>query len=441
LVVNTTPDTRVHARQARTLLARLRRVEVLAVIVFVVAFLYRFNGLGGSLAGFDGDHFIYYLAAKQVAHGERPLRDFADAGLQGAWPALTYELPALAQKWGAETLLAEAVFVVGAIAIALTVLFVTAVRLAGPLPAVVVTLATLFTATKLYGYSKVLVFAVAAALFVRYVRRPTTWSVVGLAVWSAVAFLFRHDYLVYLGPPTAVLVLLASSEWRRSVARLLMYAAVLGTLLAGPLYSIQHFVGLRSYVETNLAITQSERTRTNLGWPQFKPADGVAEFFADEKTSAAWLYYLCLAIPPLAVVALLWAPAPSTLDARQRAAAIISLAILAVLLHRFLLRGNLGARIGDLGAPVAILAAWLATTFRTAPVPLKVVARIVTAFVLVTATLAIGSIGSVWHELDTTGFRDSFKKIGRRVYAVSTELGALPPPAGTVSPDGPNVSD
>jgi hypothetical protein len=120
---------------------------------------------------------------------------------------------------------------------------------------------------------------------------------------------------------------------------------------------------------------------------------------------------------------------------------IVSLAVLAVLLNKFLLRGNLGARIGDLGAPVAILAAWLATTFHEVPLPAKIVARTATAFVLVTATLAIGSIGSVWHELDTTGFRDSLKKIGRRVYAVSVELGGLPPPAGGVSPEGPNVAD
>jgi len=47
----------------------------------------------------------------------------------------------------------------------------------------------------------------------------------------------------------------------------------------------------------------------------------------------------------------------------------------------------------------------------------------------------------VWHELDTTGFRDSVKKIVRRVGAVSSQLRALPPAAGTVSPDGPTVAD
>ena len=74
----------------------------------------------GSLSGFDGDHFIYFLGATSVARGERPLRDFVDAGFQGAWPALTCELSALAQWLGGETLLSEAVLCVGAIALSAT---------------------------------------------------------------------------------------------------------------------------------------------------------------------------------------------------------------------------------------------------------------------------------------------------------------------------------
>jgi hypothetical protein len=438
--VVTIADARVRGRLERTL-TWLRRVDVLAVIVFVVVFLYRFNGLGGALGGFDGDHFIYYLGARQVAHGEQPLRDFSDAGLQGAWPALTYDLPALAQKIGGETLLPEAVFVVGAIAIALTVLFVTAARLAGPLPAFAVTIATLLTATKLYGYSKVVVFAVAAALFLHYVRRPTRSALVWLAVWSAVAFLFRHDYLVYLAPAVGVLIVLAASSWRPAVARLCAYGALVTILVAGPLYSIQHYVGLRTYADTNWEIVQSEQRRTQLRWPTFTANSSITGFVEDEENAEAFLYYLCLSIPPLAVLALWWAPRPRDLEVQTRGALIISLAVLAFLLNRYLLRGNLSARIGDLGAPIAILVAWLTTTCRDSPTIVKVLARTVTAVVLVTATLAISTIGSVWHELDTTGFRDSVKKVVRRVGAVSSQLRALPPPAGSVSPDGPTVAD
>ena len=43
---------------------------------------------------------------------------------------------------------------------------------------------------------------------------------------------------------------------------------------------------------------------------------------------------------------------------------IASLAVLALILDRFFLRNNFGARFGDLGAPVAILAAWLPSRFQ-----------------------------------------------------------------------------
>jgi hypothetical protein len=247
---------------------------MIAAALFVAVFLYRFNALGGALGGFDGDHFIYYLGAKAVAHGERPLRDFSDAGLQGAWPALTYELPALAQRLGGETLLPEAVFVVGALALAIAVLFVTAADLASTPAALIVAVLTMFSATKLYGYSKVLVFAVAVALFVTYVRRPSTARTIGLGIWSVVAFLFRHDFLVYLAVSVMVLIVaLGGSAWRETFKRFIIYAATVGLLLAAPIYSIQHYVGVGSYLESNRALVAQESNRTtnrsSSRWPAF----------------------------------------------------------------------------------------------------------------------------------------------------------------------------
>ena len=142
----------------------------------------------------------------------------------GAWPALTYELPALAQRVLGETFFAEAVFTVGLLAFALALTARTATELSGRASAVIVTIATLFASTKLYGYSKVLVFAVAAALFLRYVRQPTRARAAQLGAWSAVAFLFRHDFLIYLAPPVAILMLLGTPRWREAFDRLLVYA-------------------------------------------------------------------------------------------------------------------------------------------------------------------------------------------------------------------------
>jgi len=413
---------------------------IAAALVLVVSFLYRFNGLGGALGGFDGDHFIYYLGAKAVAHGERPLRDFTDAGLMGAWPALSYELPALAQRLGGETLLAEAVFVVGAVAVSLTVLFLTAAEVGGTTSAVIVTIATLFTATKLYGYTKVLVFAVAAALFLRYARQPTRSRAVQLAIWAAVAFLFRHDYLVYLAPCSAVLIVLSGERWRDAADRLIVCGATVALLLAAPLYSIQRYVGIGAYLDSNRALVAQEANRTAFRWPRFSVPDQGA-FFADEGNAVAWLYYASVAIPVLALVSLVGSPRAPGLDARQTRALVISLAVLALLLDRFFLRNNLGARFGDLGAPVAVLAAWLPARVRESAPRVRWSMRAAMAMALVPTLLALSTTGSVRHELDTTGLSDSAKKIGRRFVAVIADLGAVPLRADAPVEAEPNAAE
>ena len=404
--------------------------------------MYRFNALGGALGGFDGDHFIYYLGANAVAHGERPLRDFADAGVMGAWPALTYELPALARRAMGETFLAEAVLTVGLLAFALALTARTAEQLSGKASAVVVVIATLFASTKLYGYSKVLVFAVAAALFVRYVRTPTRARAVHLAVWSAVAFLFRHDFLIYLVPPVTILILLASTRWREAFDRLLIYGGTVAVLLIGPVYWIQHYVGIGSYLETARALVAQEANRTTFRWPQFGPANGsIWSFLAEEGNALAWLYDLSVAIPIVALLFLAGSPRARSLDARQTRAVIASLAVLALILDRFLLRNNFGARFGDLGAPIAILAAWLPSRFQDGAPWRRGLTWTMTALVLVPTMMALSTTGSVWHELDTTGLSDSAKKIGRRLVAVTNDLRALPPPATAAVDQEPNAAE
>ena len=397
--------------------------------------------MGGSLGGFDGDHFMYYLGAKAVSHGERTLRDFADAGLQGAWPALTYELPALAQRWGGDGLLSEAVFVTALLALSLVVLFVTAAGLTGSFSALVVTVLTLFASTKLYAYPKVLVFSVAVALFLRYARNPTGRHVALLAMWSAVAFLFRHDFLVYLAASATSLVVALGSP-RRTVRHLVMYGAVLTLLLAGPLYSVHRYVGLNSYLETSMELSAREAGRTNAGWPRFESTDSDAlGFIQNEENAEAWLYYLTFAIPWLALFALVGSPHSAQLDARQTRALIVSLVVLAVLLHWFLLRNNLAGRLGDLGAPVAILVAWLAVRLRGASLSTRLVAWTVNVPILVVTVLALSATGGVWHELDTTGLRDSAQKVGRRFLTVTTDLGALPREDGAPLDPEPNAAE
>ncbi|MGH9256185.1 MAG: hypothetical protein ACRD3C_16630, partial [Vicinamibacterales bacterium] len=100
-----------------------------AACVACVAFAYRFNTLGGTLAGFDNDHFAHLMRTEMLLHAEQPLRDFADAELRGAWPALSYAVPAWAQQLGGRTLLSEAYLTIGALALAYALVFLCALDL------------------------------------------------------------------------------------------------------------------------------------------------------------------------------------------------------------------------------------------------------------------------------------------------------------------------
>jgi hypothetical protein len=298
----------------------------------------------------------------------------------------------------------------------------------------------LFASTKLYGYSKVLVFAVVAALFVRFVREPSRARAAQIGGWCAVAFLFRHDHLVYLVVPVVVLMMVGTPRWRDAIDRLAVCALTVVVLLALPIYSIHHYVGLGSYVETARSLVSQEAERTTFHWPHFSPAPGgFSAFLSTEGNAIAFLYDLSVAIPIVALLALIGSPRAKGLDSRQTRAVIASLAVLALLLDRFFLRNNLGARFGDLGAPVVILAAWLPWRFAEGAPWRRGAVWTVAAIVLVLTLQALDTTGSVWRELDTTGLSDSVKKIGRRVVAVTSDLGAWPRPED-VPPDAePNI--
>jgi hypothetical protein len=177
---------------------RSRRIVlcVVAVLLFGWVFLYRFNTLGGAFGGFDDDHFLYFALAKQVQAGEQPLRDFQDA-MHGAWPSLTYEFSAAAQRYLGDSLRSEAILTVTGVALGAVVAFLAGSALA-PWPwALAMALLSALMSPKLYGYPKVLVTAVASLIIVGCRGLPTWRRVSVMSLWTAAAFLFRHDYGVY----------------------------------------------------------------------------------------------------------------------------------------------------------------------------------------------------------------------------------------------------
>jgi len=170
-----------------------------AVAVSGVAFLYRFNSLEGSLGGFTNDHFPQLMRADMLLRGEQPLRDFADAEMRGAWPALSYAVPAWAQQLGGRTLLPEAYVTTGALALAAALVFLLAIDLAKRWPvALLATALVIAIEPRLYNYPKVLMLAFGALAIRSVTLNPTALRLWLAAVTTAVATLFRHDIGVYV---------------------------------------------------------------------------------------------------------------------------------------------------------------------------------------------------------------------------------------------------
>jgi hypothetical protein len=148
--------------------------------------------------------------------------------------------------------------------------------------------------------------------------------------------------------------------------------------------------------------------------------------------AVAWLYYLCLLVPAAAVGAMcLTKPRLPALDVATSRAVLITLTLYAGLLNHFLLRGNLAARFGDLGAPVAVIAAWLLSQAPPARTP-RLLWRAALVLVGITAALAMNTSGSVWQELATSRLRPNPMAAVPRVVQVSSELGQTPPPRVTM---------
>jgi hypothetical protein len=334
-----------------------------AILLFAWVFLYRFNTLGGAFGGFDNDHFLHFVHAKQVQAGGQPIRDFLDAGLQGARPSLTYELSAAAQRYFGDNLRSEAWLTVGGVALGAAVAFV-AGSLIAPWPwALVTAWLSAIVSPKLYSYPKVLVVSVASLLIVSYPASPT-WTRVGLmAAWTAIAFLFRNDLAVYCAVGfLAVIVLSARTAWRPRLSRAAGFVVITAVLLGPSLWWIQRYRGLTEYVRNGLEMSRNESDRTRIGWPGLVLSDGLSR----DENLEAWLYYAFLSVPVLAVVAVAYratrapaefADAPTAIH--ESVAGIVALSLMTTMLGYYFLRGNLAARFGDLAPAVAVLGAYL----------------------------------------------------------------------------------
>lgn len=396
-----------------------------------MAFLFRFNALGSSLGGFDNDHFIYLVRADSLLAGEQPLRDFADAELRGAWPALTYAVSAWAQQLGGRTLLSEAYLAVGLLALAHALVFVLALDLSRRWSvALVATAVAVTTVPKLYNYPKVLALALGLWLVRASALRPTPVRLGLAALVTAAAGLFRHDLGIYVaGAVIAALLARDPDRWRLAARHAAVYVALTVVCLLPSAVWIQVYEGLPQYVRDAAATVAAEQARTNLRLPPLDPSAPFARSNLEVVT-----YYVFWAVPVVAGAVLLGrlasrhGPRP-TRDARATA---IGLLVMTVFVNMSFLRANLAERFGDGVVAVVLLAAWVAGA---APLwTSTIVRRTVVAAPIALLVVALGTssvLSEVARELDTGGLSDSWEETVRRYRAVRDELARVPPAVWT----------
>lgn len=398
-----------------------------ALTIGVVAFAYRFNTLGGAIGGFDNDHFIYLMRTDLVLRGEQPLRDFVDAELRGAWPALTYSVSAWAQKIGGRTLLPEAYLSAGALAAAHAVVFLLALDFSKRWSvALLAAAAAIATTPKLYNYPKVLMLTLGVWAVRAVVLSPTVPRLAAAAAVTVAATLFRHDQGIYIAAAmVAALVVRDAGRWSAMGRTVGVYGGLTVACLLPSALWVQWYEGIPAYVSASLTSVAAETARTELRLPQF---DLSAPLAGDSLLLVT--YWAFWAVPIVAAVTLVGRVVVSggtRLSAVERATAA-GLLPMAFLVDWFFLRANLAERFGDAVVPIVLLAAWAVGAAATWPV--ATARRAVTC---VSVVLLVQLLGGAYvyadaaRDLATGGLSESWEKTTRRFHAVREELSRLPP--------------
>lgn len=208
------------------------------------------------------DTNFYVLAeATSILAGDHPYRDFFEWGA----PLSAY-LSAGMQLLVGYRLIGEFAmqwfFIVAGVVIAFH-LGLTLSRSIGASAAMLAVVLVILAYTPPYHYTKLFCFPATVWLAWRYIERPGATRAFVFGAMTAVAFLFRHDYGVYVGFAAVVAFALArmAVPAARSTAALIRdagaFAGALLVLLAPWLLTVEIHEGLLNYVR--LRIVQYER--------------------------------------------------------------------------------------------------------------------------------------------------------------------------------------
>jgi hypothetical protein len=213
------------------------------VAVFFFSFAYRF--LSFELT--NDDYQFFTLGRQMAVYGEWPVRDLVEEG-----DPLHNVISAALQKTFGYSLFGEVMFDLWMLSAAAALVFVLAADISGSIPlAVLATLLSVLASPRLYDYLKAILPMVAFWLCFRYVDGPSRGKAMAMGLFTALAFLCRHDFGIFIG--AASLVTIAAAQITAGSLRPGSFATYAGSALAGVLpylVFVQLHVGVLSYIDT-----------------------------------------------------------------------------------------------------------------------------------------------------------------------------------------------
>jgi len=352
----------------------------MATSVFVGAFVFRFLSLpiGAGGEAFDNDQFYHLSRARQTLLGELPFRDFNDPGIF----LRIYTSTAFQILFG-HSLLGELLLCTVLAAAATMLAFLLAARVSrSRIAGLVAASVIIITFMTPHNYPKIFVPLCALWFLWSYIDHRSRTNLVVAALCTAVAFLFRHDYGIYVG--LAAVATLVSVHWRDGRRRLLgragFYACAVGLFLLPFFTFVQLNGGILTYFgSTGDYIRRHIPEPARASWsPWGSISEGSTAVVEDtdgadrrtgrslgqvrEATARVWLALLFWALPPMALIVLFLQRLQSRDGGRSSAferSGIVSLAVLAAAANPVLLREATASRLADAAAPAAVLLAWL----------------------------------------------------------------------------------